>query len=256
MSFDDLLDKAQRALEEDDSCTALPLLQEALKLQQTPEAWLLLAEAQLDENQLAQAKKSLTAGLKLNSEHIDLLYFSADLSLEEEKVNAALQTYARIIELDSQQTDARVYKALLEMDEDRLDAAEKTCRTALEKEPDSVLALNALGDICCASGQNQQALESYLLAVGIDPEEPQTHLNLADLYYEMEKLPEAEEACCKALQLDAGLALAYLTLGYIYMDLDRAEDAIENFQQFLKLENSSSAKQIRDEVKAAIEGLK
>ncbi|MBE9486779.1 MAG: tetratricopeptide repeat protein, partial [Chloroflexi bacterium] len=123
MSFDELIAKGRRALEEDDSRSALQTLQEAIKLGETAEAWQLLAEAQLEENQLAQAKRSLTSGLKIDADNIDLLYLSADLSLEEEQIDAALQTYEKIIAIDPQESDALVNKALLEMDAEQFTAA-------------------------------------------------------------------------------------------------------------------------------------
>jgi len=256
MSFDDLMEQGRRALEEDDSQKALSLLEEAISLQQTAEAYLLLAEAQLEENRLAKAKKCVAAGLQLEAENIELLYLSADISLEEENTELALQRYQQIIEIDSGQIDARVNKALLELDVDQLEVAEQSCREALAIEPDSVLALNALGDICVAGNNATEALSCYRKAAELDPEEPQTFLNLADLYYDSGQLELAEEASRKALELDAGLAPGYLTLGYITMDQDRSREAVENFQQFLKLEKSPAAKQIRDEVNAVIEGLK
>ena len=62
--------------------------------------------------------------------------------------------------------------------------------------------------------------------------------------------------CLKCLQLDAGIPGGYLTLGNIYLDLDRTQDAVENYQQFLRLEKSPAAKQICDEVAAVIDGLR
>ena len=76
---------------------------------------------------------------------------------------------------------------MLELEKDNLDVAEQTCREALQADPESVLALNALGDIQIAAGKNQAAMDAYLKAAEIDPDEPQTYLNLADLYYEQGK---------------------------------------------------------------------
>jgi len=90
----------------------------------------------------------------------------------------------------------------------------------------------------------------------LDSTDPQPYLSLAELYHDANDLDLAEEYCLKGLELDAGLAPGYLTLGYVCLDQDRTQEAIDHFQQFLRLEKSVTAKNIRDEVAAVIDGLK
>ena len=256
MSFVELLEKGRSCLDDDDSKGALHALQQALKLEQSAEAWLLLAEAEMNTDQAAKARKSLNNGLQLEPENIDLLYAHGDLCLEEGDEPAALKAFQKIIALDSSEADAWVSKAMVHFSIDDLTAAEKSCRQALNIDPESVFALTTLGSICVAGERENEACECYEKAIALDAEEAQPYLNLGELYYDRGQLEEAEKVCLQGLELDASLPMGYLTLGYIYLDLDRNQESINNFQQFLRLEKSSAAKQIREEVAAVIDGLK
>ncbi len=256
MSFTELLEKGRRCLDDGDDQQALQALQQAVKLEQSAEAWQLLAEAELNLGQIGKAEKSISNGLKLESNRIELLYMQGDLFAEQGKGEAAIKIFNQIFALDGYETDALVSKAMLLFDGEDLHAAEALCRQALEIEPTSVFALNTLGDILFAAGDQEGAAGAYQQAIEVDPEEAQAHLSLAEIYYDQGDLEQAEAACLKGLELDAGLPMGYLTLGYVYLDQDRNQESIENFQQFLRLEKSPAAKQIRDEVAAVIDGLK
>lgn len=256
MSADDLLDRGSRALDEGDIKSALQCFQQAVELQDSIDGRILLAEAQIENGSFSKAHENIAAGLTLDSENIDLLFILGDLYLEENRNAEAISTYQQIIDLYPDETDAWVSKAMAYVNIDDLDAAEMTCRKALEKDPGSAFALNALGDIHVAQAHPESAIQCFERAVELEPENPQPYLSLAELYYDAENLAEAETYCLKGLELDASIPAGYLTLGNICLDLDRTQEAVENYQQFLRLEKSPAAKQIRDEVSAVIEGLK
>ena len=90
----------------------------------------------------------------------------------------------------------------------------------------------------------------------IDPEDPAAHFNLGELYYDLEELEEAEDSCLEAIRLDPAFSMAYLTLGGICMDMDRTAEAITHFESYLKYEKSPQATDMIAEVKAVVEGLK
>lgn len=256
MSFVDLLEKGRLCLDDGDSKGALLALQQALKLEESAEAWLLLAEAEMNADQLKKARKSLNSGMRLAPESTDLLYMHGDLCLEEGDEAAALAAFEKIISLDNSEADAWVSKAMVQLNAEELSAAEFSCKQALAIDPESVFALTTLGDIYLTAERDQDACDCYEQAIELDPEEAQPYLSLGELYYDSDRLEEAEQMCLQGLKLDAGLPVGYLTLGYIYLDMDKNQESIENFQQFLRLEKSAAAKQIRDEVTAVIDGLK
>jgi tetratricopeptide (TPR) repeat protein len=256
MSIENLLETGVRAQEQGDLKSALHCFEQALQFQSTADIWLLLAEVQIENGSFAKAHKSLEAGLTRASADLDLLFALGDLFLEEGKHSQAMETYQKIIDLDPDEVDAWVSKAVAQMNNDDLNGAEKTCRQALVIDPESSFAHNAFGDISVFQGNKDSATDSFLQSIKLDPTDPQPCLSLADLYYDLGQLQQAEEFCQRGLELDAGLAEGYLILGYIYLDQDRTQESIDNFKQFLRLEKSSAAKNIRDEVSAVIDGLK
>jgi tetratricopeptide (TPR) repeat protein len=112
-----------------------------------------------------------------------------------------------------------------------------------------------MGDAAYAAGDNPQALKYYRQALDLDPEDPQGHYNLAEMYYDTDDLSGAETECREALRLDPGFAYAYLTLGNIYLDQEEPHKALHSFQEFLLRERSDASREIRTEVAALIEGL-
>ena len=255
MSVEDLLDAGSRAQEQGDLKSAQNYFEQALVQQKTASTWLLLAEAQIENGSFAKAHKSLMAGLELAPDDVELLFALGDLYLEEARNDQAITTYQRIIDLDAEDVDAWVSKAVAQMNSNDLQGAEETCRRALEIDSESPFAHNAFGDINVFRENTAVAIDSFRKALKLDPTDPQPCFSLADIYYDLGELEQAEEYCQKGLELDAGVAEGYLILGYICLDLDRTQETIDNFKQFLRLEKSPAAKSIRDEVSAVIDGL-
>ncbi|WP_321391728.1 tetratricopeptide repeat protein [uncultured Desulfuromusa sp.] len=98
MSIEDLLEKGLQAFDQGDFKAAEILYQQALEGEKTAEVWLLLAEAQIENGSYGKAHKSLSAGLLLEADNVDLLYSLGDLYLEEENYDLAVETYKKIIE--------------------------------------------------------------------------------------------------------------------------------------------------------------
>ena len=192
MSIENLLETGVRAQEQGDLKSALHCFEQALQSQPTAEIWLLLAEVQIENGSFAKAHKSLGAGLDLAPDDLDLLFALGDLFLEEGKHSQAIETYQKIIDLDPDEVDAWVSKAVAQMNNDDLNGAEKTCRQALVIDPESSFAHNAFGDISVFQGNKDSAIESFLQSIKLDPTDPQPCLSLADLYYDLGQLQQAE----------------------------------------------------------------
>jgi len=119
-----------------------------------------------------------------------------------------------------------------------------------------VFALNSLGDVCFATGRNDEARECFEKALALDPEDPQGHFNLAEYHYDNDDLQEAEKHCRRAVTLDPEFSFAYLTLGNICLDQEQVQESVHCFKEFLKLETSPASQEICAEVSALIDGLK
>ena len=63
----------------------------------------------------------------------------------------------------------------------------------------------------------QQAADSYLAAIEIEPQEPELYIGLADAYTGLEDMEQARENYRKAIKLDAGRPDAYMGLVNSYI---------------------------------------
>lgn len=250
-----LIEQAERSLENGDSAAAIGFAEQALERRDSVAARLLLAEALADSGSPDRARRCLDTGLHLFPDDFDLLLALGDLDLEQLRGTDAQKRYLRVLELDDTQADAWGSLAVAQLHLEQLDEAESSARRALDCDPEAVFVLTLLGEICLRRGRTEEAEALLQQALVLDPEDPQPSLSLAELYYESGDPIRAEKHCRKALEKDAGLAEAYLTLGYVCLDQDRHSDAGDAFRQFLRLEKDPAAEALRNEVAAVLEGL-
>lgn len=251
-----LIDKAENSLENGDSAAALDYAEQALALEDSVDARLLLAEALLESGSLESAWCRLEEGLKIFPEAYELFLALGDLEFERDRGEASLEFYHRALQLEPSDAEIWSSMAAAQLNLDQPGAAEESAVRALELDPEAALALSLLGDISLLRGQTDAAEDYYEQARDLDPDDPQPYLSLAELYYDCGEADRAETYCQQALQRHAGLAEAYLTLGYVCLDQDRHSEARDAFSQFLRLEKNPAAEALRNEVTAVLDGLK
>jgi tetratricopeptide (TPR) repeat protein len=84
--------------------------------------------------------------------------------------------------------------------------------------------------------RNQDAASrAYRRALEIDPGLVPAIINLANIHYAQEHLPEAEALYERAIALDPGLFEAHFNLGNVYHDLGRLEEARSAYEAALTL---------------------
>jgi tetratricopeptide (TPR) repeat protein len=85
-------------------------------------------------------------------------------------------------------------------------------------------------------GHNRQALDPYLRARQLRPEDPAVHNNLCGVLGKLDRYGEAGEACKQALQLAPGLAEAHNNLAWVYHRQGRYPEAVESGKQAIRLQ--------------------
>lgn len=255
---EELLEGARRAVEAGEPEKAATLLYKALQIEpQDVDLYLALGEALVDTGKLTEAIAVLEKGYSLSPQHEQLLFALGDACFEAHAAARALEVYSAIVNLGGDGVvDAWVSIGLVHFNQERVDEAVKCYQEALKRDPNSVFALNSLGDGLFAQGKTDEAITSYRRVVEIDPDDAQAHYNLAELYYDLEDLVKAESECRRAIELDPALSFAWLTLGNICLDQEKPAEALHSFQEFLRHEQSPAAADIRNEVAAVIDGLK
>lgn len=90
-------------------------------------------------------------------------------------------------------------------------------------------------------GDFNRAVETFRKVIELDPQAPQPHVALAELYYRLRNTADARREAEQALALDARNADAHRLLGLIYReealsanDREKARKAIEEFRQVVE----------------------
>ena len=103
--------------------------------------------------------------------------------------------------------------------------------------PDDYFSLSQLGSIALSQHRLQDA-ESYLKrASSLDPRNPDNPLLLGQVYLQLKKLPEAEQAFRKAIELTTDVSRnhyqvqrAHYLLGRVLLQMGRADEAKREMQ--------------------------
>jgi tetratricopeptide (TPR) repeat protein len=84
----------------------------------------------------------------------------------------------------------------------------------------------AEGNAAFARGEFERARRAYLKVVDLAPDNLLGLINLGVVEYSLKRLDEAESHLKRAVQLKIDAAPAWLTLGIIYMDQNRLDEAL------------------------------
>ncbi len=109
-------------------------------------------------------------------------------------------------------------------------------QATLEKNPDSWMTQNNLGEILLQAGWTQEAIDHYQHALRLRPDYPEAHNNLGVALNTLGRTQEAIEHYREALRLKPDYAFAQNNLGIALFQKDRIQEAFDHFQQALKLQ--------------------
>ncbi len=238
---EDALERLSKALDSEDYQTAAPLLEELLE--EHPE------EANLQ---------------------FQLAFAYTRLGREAE----AVERYRKALELDPSMAPARLNLALVLLKTDRAEAAAGELRALLELRPDDPHGVRLLGHALLRTGQFAEAVPYLEQAVALDPQ-PQSHAELGRALMDLKRWDAAAGHLIEAGRLDPELvsmrlelaerveldgdrdkALGYYQayaadqtepepallerIGFILLDLNRAEEAIAPLKQAVAKSPSSA----------------
>ena len=125
----------------------------------------------------------------------------------------------------------------------QLDQAETVYRALLAEwhHPD---ALHLLGVLMHQRGRGEQAAALIHEAIGLRPEEPAYHSNLAEVHRVACRFREAAAAARMALRLSADYPQAHNNLGLALMGLGEYEQAAQHFQEAIHLDQNDAPARI------------
>ena len=133
------------------------------------------------------------------------------------------------------------------MDLQQWDKAEQALKKTLQIDPKAANAYFALGEVYLRQKKYEQAEKALQDGLAIETHSAQAHLTLARVYWEKvarvkdeaqwrPPLEKAYQEVKQALELDPNLAAAHLLKGNLYFKVRRAEDALKEFEEYLRLD--------------------
>lgn len=142
------------------------------------------------------------------------------------------------------------------MDKKDWTKAESTLRQVLVIEPGTAMAHFALGELYLRQRKYLEAEKDMLAGIKLDAKSVPGHLMLGRLYYEQGNLVKAGPQVGTALQLNPKFAPGHLLAGKIYLRARQAENALVEFDEYLRLEpNGEFSEQARQAIQRIKEAL-
>lgn len=125
------------------------------------------------------------------------------------------------------------------------DAAKKVWEEYLRRSPGHPFALIQLGYTQARLGDIDAAIASVNQAISAVPDDAALYVERASREIDGKRYPAAEASLRKALQLDPNMALAYLRLGFVYMQTGQDNLAAPILDKALKAADMESEQRIR-----------
>lgn len=164
-------------------------------------------------------------------------YARAQTALREnEKQEEGISHLEKAIKIYPNYHEAQLLLGTAYMDARRWDNAERALRRAIEINSKNPAAHIALGELYRQQKKYSEAEKALLNALKLDGNSWHGHVTLGRVYWEMGKIAQAGPHVGKTIQLKPDLAEAYLLGGNILLRARKTEDALIEFEEYLRLE--------------------
>jgi tetratricopeptide (TPR) repeat protein len=184
--------------------------------------------------------------------------------IKEAKTKEAVRHLEKAIAIYPAFFEAHLTLGLAQMDLNEWAGAEKELLAAIALQNQAATAYVALGDVYRQQKKYAEAEKPLLEGLKYNPDLAEGHAMLALLYWEMARSENGEQAVrerlqrswievSKALKIRPSLAESQLLAGNLLMKARRGADALEHFEEYLRLEPKGSSV---DEVRAMVLKLK
>jgi Tfp pilus assembly protein PilF len=181
-----------------------------------------------------------------------------------EKTAFAARCFEKAISIEPKFVEARLKLGTAYMDLGEWDQAEKALTVTVAEEPRAFNALFALGEVYLRQNKLAEAESSIVKGLAIQSQSDLGHFNLARVYWEQartikdiaEARPVLEKCYAEvkhALTLNPNLGGAHLLKGNLLLRAARAADAINEFDEYLRLEPNGA---FANETRALVERIR
>jgi tetratricopeptide (TPR) repeat protein len=153
--------------------------------------------------------------------------------------------------------EAQLELGTLYMDMQQWEKAEQALHRAIEINSRSSNALFALGEVYRRQKRYAEAERSLQEGLKLDDKSPLGHFTLGRVYWDKGELAKAGPQVGQALQLKPDYAEAHLLAGNILLRARQPENALTEFEEYLRLapkgEFASQARELANKIKRALD---
>jgi tetratricopeptide (TPR) repeat protein len=168
---------------------------------------------------------------------------------KKEKIAEGVQHLEKAVALYPNFLEAHLKLGVAYMDLQQWDKAEQTLKRALEINPRTANAQFALGEIYWRQKRYDEAEKTLKAGLAVEDRSWQGHFTLGRLYLGRGDLAKAGRQIALTIQLNPNLAEAHLLAGNMLLRAGKREDALEQFQEYLRLAPKGElAQQVRETV--------
>jgi len=201
---------------------ALPLFKTALVVNPKIEKfWLSYIEALIREKRFENAKQVIEQAKKqgVTGDKLNVLQAQLDLINKQETGDSSSPSQEQL-------SKVREY-----YQNGQLDDAKKLALSITQKFPQHPFGWKVLGAVLNATGKKSEAVDAFQKAVGLSPQDAETHYNLGITLQELGRLDEAMASYHQAIASKPDYAEAHSNLGVTLQELGRLDEAMASYHQ-------------------------
>ena len=182
---------------------------------------------------------SYQRGLEVEPNNVEILNSMGFALFQQGKSDEAIMSLEKALKADPKHWKSHNNMALAYIDIGELELAEAHYRESLALEPQPSI-YNDLGYVLERQGMSDDAIEAYRDALKLDPTSAISHFNLATHLAQNKEYSEAEKHLRIALKTQAS-ANIYTGLGAVLWQQGRADEAIMNLKTAIQTDPKNSA---------------
>ena len=246
-----LMDQAADASSSGDQEAAVDLYHQALARYGHFEAWMSLADIQVERKRFEDAESAFLGALEANkynlNAYIRLAELYEGLDRHEQALGILQQALgiAMIIKASGRaKADLTVFIGKLDLNLQRLAAAEKAFERAVAHSPDDAEVRSDIGDAYAENGHYQEAEDYYQAALELDPNLAHVFNKLGIAYRRQAKYEKALEFYANARTHHPDDEHLLFNMARTYHDLKQYSAAITLLEECLKLSPNFKAARI------------
>ncbi|MGY5875507.1 MAG: tetratricopeptide repeat protein [Candidatus Thorarchaeota archaeon] len=191
---------------------------------------------QFHEKQMSGAVKTLKRYMELGGADIGALLALAKAALELDHCKTVLNTTSRLLEIDDDLYHAWELRGICLAKKHKYNPAITSLNMAVEIHPESISALNAVGDLCYNVGNYIRAVEFYEPSLEVDNKQPEILFRCGISYWFLEKWQEALPYFERYTSLVPDDPRGWNNLGCVFREKGDVKRAMECYTLALELD--------------------